>query len=463
MSLSTHKLSLKEKIGYSTGDAASNFFFQTFILYITLFYTDVFGLTPKAIAIMFLVTKIWDAINDPLMGLLADRTQTRWGKFRPWLVWFAIPLGVLGVLTFTTPGWGSTGKLIYAYITYTLLMMAYTIVNVPYSALMGVMTPNTHERTVLSSFRFFGAFLGAILVQSFMLVLVNKLGKGDQALGWQWAMGIFSAVAIVLFFITFHTTKERVHPPREQKTSFGGDLRDLVTNKPWVLIAFATVFQLIYIVMRGGAITYYFKYFVQDQEVLSWGLLSWERLSSIFLVTGTVATLAGVMLTTFISRTFGKAKTYAVCLGLAGLGTAGFFTLDPQSVAIMFVLQVLISFALGPVAVLQWAIYTDTADYSEWVNRRRATGLTMSASLFALKLGVAIGVSALAWILGAYGFEANADQSQQSLLGIRLANSIYPSIFAVLSMGVMLFYPLNKTKMAQVEADLIERRQEQEA
>ncbi|MFC1763359.1 MFS transporter [Planctomycetota bacterium] len=463
MSLGVQKLSLKEKIGYSTGDAASNFFFQTFVLYITMFYTDVFGLSPSAIAVMFLVTKIWDAINDPLMGLLADRTQTRWGKFRPWLIWFSIPLGVLGVLTFTTPDLSDNGKLIYAYITYTLLMMAYTIVNVPYSALMGVMTPNTHERTVLSSFRFFAAFVGTILVQSFMLVLVSKLGKGNQALGWQWAMGIFSVVAVILFFITFATTRERVHPPKGQKTSFLDDLRDLVRNKPWVLIAFATVFQLIYIVMRGGSIAYYFKYFVRDQEVLSWGLVSWEKLSSFFLVAGTVATLLGVTLTTFISRRFGKARTYAVCLGLAGLGTAVFFVLNPQNIVIMFVLQIVVSLALGPVAVLQWAIYTDTADYSEWINRRRATGLTMSASLFALKLGVAIGVSALAWVLGAYGFQANVDQSDKALLGIRLVHSIYPALFALLGMGVMLFYPLNKTRMAQVEADLIERRQGQEA
>lgn len=456
-----HKLAFKEKLGYSLGDAASNIFFQTFILYITLFYTDVFGLSAASIGLMFLITKVWDAVNDPMMGILADRTNTRWGKFRPWLMWFAIPFGIFGVLTFTTPDLTSNGKLIYAYITYTLLMMAYTVVNVPYSALMGVMTPNTHERTVLSSFRFFAAFIATIMVQSFMLALVRKIGgENNPALGWQWAMTIFSAVAVILLFITFFSTKERVHPPEGQKTSFKQDLVDLVTNKPWILIGSATIFQLIYICMRGGAIAYYFKYFVKDQDVLSFGLVSWEKLSSTFLVTGTVATICGVLLTTRISRTFGKAATYATFLGLAGVATGAIYFLKPEDIVIMFVLQVIISFSVGPVSVLQWSIYTDTADYSEWVRGRRATGLVMSASLFALKMGIALGVSALAWILAGYGFKPNVEQTERGLQGIRLVNSIYPGVFALLGMVFMFFYPLNKTKMAQIETELIERRKQ---
>lgn len=456
-----HKLSIGEKVGYSLGDAASNIFFQTFILYITLFYTDVFGLPAAAVGTMFLVTKIWDAVNDPMMGVLADRTETRWGKFRPWLLWFAIPFGILGVLTFTTPNFSMTGKLIYAYITYTLLMMAYTVVNVPYSALMGVMTPNTHERTVLSSYRFFAAFIATIMVQTFMLGLVKTFGKGNQQIGWSWAMGVFSSAAIVLLFITFFTTKERVHPPKGQKTPFKQDLKDLISNKPWLMIGSATVFQLIYICMRGGALAYYFKYFVREQEVLSYGQVSWGKIYSTFLVAGTVATILGVLVTTRISRTFGKAATYCVFLGIAGLGTGAFYFLEPQSIAIMFVLQAIISFSVGPVSVLQWSIYTDTADYSEWVKGRRATGLVMSASLFALKLGIALGVSALAWILAGYGFEPNVDQTETSLSGIRMVNSIYPAVFALLGTTFMFFYPLNKTKMSQIESELIARREQE--
>jgi len=460
-----HKLSIKEKVGYSLGDAASNIFFQTFILFITIFYTDVFGISAAAVGTMFLVTKIWDAVNDPMMGMIADRTNTRWGKFRPYLLWFAIPFGILGVLTFTTPDISLTGRLIYAYITYTLLMMAYTIVNVPYSALMGVMTPNTHERTVLSSFRFFAVFLATILVQYSVLKLVDVFGKDNPAVGWQWAMGILSTLAVILLFITFATTKERVHPPKGQKTSFKQDLTDLAANIPWVLIGSATVFQLIYICMRGGAIMYYFTYFVKDQEIALFGktaTYSYKALASSFLVAGTVATLLGVTLTTRISKAFGKSATYSAFLGIAGLSTGFFFVLKPDNLIIMFILQMIISFAVGPVSVLQWAIYTDTADYSEWKKGRRATGLTMSASLFALKLGIALGVSALAWIIGAYGYQPNQDQTEMGLLGIRLVMSIYPAIFALIGMVIMFFYPLNRKMMMTIETDLIERRKQYE-
>lgn len=454
----SQKLSIAEKVGFSLGDAASNIFFQTFILFIPIFYTDVFGLSTKAVATMFLITKIWDAVNDPMMGMLADRTETRWGKFRPFLLWFAIPFGLLGVLTFTTPNFSPMGKLIYAYVTYTLLMMAYTVVNVPYSALMGVMTPNSHERTILSSFRFFAAFLATMLVQYTALRMVEWFGHGDAAVGWRWAMTILSSLAVILLFITFATTKERVHPPKGQRTPLKQDLADLFTNVPWVLVGSATVFQLVYICMRGGAIAYYFKYFVKEQEVLSFGVLSYEKLASTFLVAGTAATILGVFLTTRISRALGKSLAYALFLGLAGLSSAAIYFLEPQDIALMFALQIVTSFSVGPVSVLQWSIYTDAADYGEWKKGRRATALIMAASLFALKLGVAIGGSALVWILGQYGFEANQEQTGTGLQGIRMVMSVYPAIFALLGMIFMFFYPLNKSRMAQVESELIARR-----
>jgi GPH family glycoside/pentoside/hexuronide:cation symporter len=457
-----HRLSLKEKLGYSLGDAASNIFFQTFILFITMFYTDVFGLPAAAIGTMFLVTKIWDAVNDPMMGMIADRTDTRWGKFRPYLLWFAVPFGILGVLTFTTPNLSVTGRLVYAYITYTLLMMGYTIVNVPYSALMGVMTPNSNERTVLSQFRFFAAFAATTILQLSFIWLVKKIGGDENSpLGWQMTMAVFSAIAIVLLFITFFSTRERVHPPKGQKTSLRGDLADLLTNLPWVLIGSATVFQLIYIVIRGGSIVYYFKYFV---EVKEWELplLGNFPVVSIFMVAGTIATIVGVVLTSAISKAFGKAATYVTFLGLAGVTTGLFYFLGPQSIVLMFVLQIITSFSVGPVSVLQWAIYTDAADYGEWKKGRRATGLIMSASLFALKLGIALGVSSLAWILSAYGYQPNVEQTERGLLGIRMVMSVYPAIFAFIGMVSMCFYPLNKEKMHQVETELIERRKRAE-
>ena len=332
MNLGQQKLSIGEKIGYSLGDAASNIFFQTFILFVPFFYTDVFGLSPASVSLMFLITKIWDAVNDPMMGIISDRTKTRWGKFRPYILWFAIPFGIMGVLTFTTPNISTTGRLIYAYITYTLLMMLYTVVNVPYSALMGVMTPNSEERTVLSQFRFIAAFIATTFVQLATVWLVIKIGGSKTSpFGWQWAMGILSTLAVILLFITFATTKERVQPPKGQKTPFSQDIKDLLTNLPWVLIGFASVFQLIYIVIRGGAIMYYFDYFVKMEDV-KLPLLGDYPMVSIFMVTGTVFTILGVVLTSFLSRIFGKAPTYAGFLGIAGLTTGLFYFLKPSNI-----------------------------------------------------------------------------------------------------------------------------------
>ncbi|MCK4448549.1 MAG: MFS transporter, partial [Candidatus Marinimicrobia bacterium] len=287
--MNTEKISLKEKVGYSLGDTASNLFFQTFILFITIFYTDVFGISAKAVGTMFLITKIWDAVNDPMMGMIADRTETRWGKFRPYILLFAIPFGIIGILTFTTPNLSATGKLIYAYVTYTLLMMLYTIINVPYSALMGVITSNARVRTVVSQFRFVAAFIGGLIVQYSVLRMVERFGRGNEPLGWQRAMIVLSSLAVVLLFITFASTKERVKPPKGQKTCLKDDLRDLFKNKPWLFIGGATVFQLTFILIRSGCIMYYFTYFVQDQQVMLLGKVysfSYQSMVSTFFIAG---------------------------------------------------------------------------------------------------------------------------------------------------------------------------------
>ena len=458
------KLSIKEKVGYSVGDTASNLFFQTFIYYMLFFYTDVFGITAKAAGTMFLITKIWDAVNDPMMGMIADRTNSRWGKFRPYLIWGAIPFGVLGVLAFTTPELGDIGKLVYAYITYTLLMMAYTAINVPYSATMGVMTPNSHDRTTISSFRFVAVFAALLFVQYFIPAMTD--GAESPTKSWQFTMAIVSGFAVVLFIVAFFSCKERVQPPKGQKTSFKQDLADLISNKPWVFVGTATVFQLIFICMRGGSLMYYFQYYVKDQEIALFGKvfsLTYSKLFSYFTMSGTAFTILGVVLTTRISKAFGKSITYAVFLGIAGITAGLFILLGPKSLALMFGLNIVTSFAVGPVSVLQWAIYADTADYSEWKKGRRATGLVMSASLFALKLGIALGAAANAWILSAYGYQPNVEQTASGLLGIRMVMSVYPAIFAIVGMVLMLFYPLKKHMMMQVETELVQRRKQHEA
>lgn len=459
--MNTQKIPVFEKIGYSVGDAASNLFFQTFIVYLLFFYTDVFGISAAAAGTMFLVTRIFDAVNDPIMGFIADRTQTKYGKFRPYLLWLAIPFGVLGFFMFLTPDFGSTGKIVYAYITYTLMMIMYTAINVPYSALMGVITSNSEERTVVSSYRFVAAYIGLLIVTGFTEPLVEFFGGDDRQFGWMCTMGLYGVIAAGLFIFTFFSTKERVAPPENQQIDFKADGRELFKNLPWVLIAIATVFQLTFLVIRGSTFAYYVNYYLGDHSLLIFGNeigLS----TSTFLTSGALATLVGAITTKYVIQLFDKKKTYGWFLGLGALVSGFYFILPPDQIALIYLLNIVAGYFLGPVAVLQWAMYTDTADYGEWKFGRRATGLIMAASLFALKLGVALGGAITGWVLSGYGFEPNAVQTEETLMGIRLLVSLIPGIFGVLAFIVMLFYPLTNEKMKAIEIELNARRNIQE-
>jgi GPH family glycoside/pentoside/hexuronide:cation symporter len=460
----TQKLSIGEKIGFGLGDTASNLFFQTSIYFLMYFYTDVFGISTVAIGTMFLVTRIWDAVNDPMMGAIADRTNTRWGKFRPYLFWLALPFGILGVLMFTTPNLGAGGKLIWAYITYTLMMMIYTAINVPYCALMGVISPNSMERTVVSSYRFVLAFVGMFIVQYSLVKLVEKFGGSKNSpVGWQYAMAILFTLAVILFLITFFTTKERVKPLKEQQNPIKQDLADLFANGPWLMIGGATVFQLTYVLIRGGIIVYYFDYYIQNQDVSLFGKvlsLSSTQLAAAFMLSGTIITILGAITTKWFCRFIDKPKAYVGFFVLCAISTGLVYFVSPQNLLLLFALQLITSFCMGPVSVLQWALYTDTADYSEWKTGRRATALIMAASLFALKMGVALGGAALAWILAWYGYKANQPQTELSLRGLCLAMSVYAAIPAIIGSLLMLFYPLTNQRMTTIETDLAERRKQ---
>lgn len=441
------RLSVKEKIGYGLGDTASNFYWQMFNNFLMFFYTDVFGIPAAAAGTMFGVTRIWDTFIDPVMGIVADRTTTKWGKFRPFLLWIALPIGVIGVLTFTTPDLSVSGKIAYAYVTLTLLMAAYTAINTPYSALMGVLTPNSLERTSLSSYRFVLAFAGTIVVQGATLPLVKFFGKGNQAAGFQLTMVVFSILAIVLFVLTFLGTRERVQPPKGQKTSLKKDLRDLIHNRPWMVLFFMGIFALSYNSIRSGAVIYYFKYYVAK-----------EGMTSIFMVVGTIAAILGVMSTKFLTKLMGKRNLYMLVMTLVSLISVGFYFIPKENITLIFAVHILISFVLGPTAPLIWAMYADTADYSEWKWGRRATGLVFSAATFAQKFGWAIGGALAGWLLAYYGFKANVVQTETAQNGIRLMISVIPAVGSLLAAATAWFYTLNEPMMKTIEKELTERK-----
>ena len=460
---SSTKLSFGEKVGYSLGDAASNLYFGIFMSFLPIFYTDVFGLPAAAMGTMLMITRLWDAVNDPIMGTITDRTETRWGKFRPYIIGWAPILAVGGILAFTTPDFEIGGKIFYAYISYTILTMLYTAVNVPYSALMGVMTPNSMERASASQFRFVAAFCGQLVVSGATLFLVGYFGGGNVQAGWRMTVGLFGIISTVLLGITFFTTKERVRPPKEQKADMKQDLKDLFRNKPWVLIAIATVFQLLFAVLFGSATPYYFKYYVLGQHLTIFGhtiALSIDGFTSAFLTVGKLATLLGAILALYFARVFDKKNTYAGFLAAAAIFTCAFYFMKPDNVLLILGFNVIASFCMGTVSVMQWAIYTDTVDYGEWKFGRRATGLIMAASLFALKLGLTFGGTFLGWILGYHGFEANAEQTESALFGIRMLMSFYPAVFGIIGGLVMIFYPLKNSVMSKIEEDLEARRKE---
>jgi GPH family glycoside/pentoside/hexuronide:cation symporter len=448
----THKLTILEKSGYGLGDTASNLYFQMFMNFLLFFYTDVFGIPAEAAGTMFLVTRIWDTLNDPIMGIIADRTNTRWGKFRPYLLWGIMPMFVIGIMMFTTPDFDDTGKLVYAYITYSLMMMAYTFINIPYSALMGVMTPDSLERTSISSYRFVLAFAGGFLIQGLTLPMVEYFGEGDQALGFQMVMVVYGVLAGLLFYFTFATTRERVQPPSDQSNDLRNDLKDLAKNGPWIATFFMGIFTLTYIVIRMGSIMYYFKYNIGD-----------EALASLFMVLGTVGVIAGVAVTKRLAARVGKTKLYLYVMILTVILTALFYFVPEENIYLVFGLHILISTVMAPQAPLVWAMYADTADYSEWQNGRRATALIFSAATFAQKLGVAVGGGLAGWFLAMFGFVANVEQTPEALEGIRLMMSVIPAITGIGSIVAVFFYKLDDNKMAEIEADLEKRRAQSES
>jgi GPH family glycoside/pentoside/hexuronide:cation symporter len=461
------KLRLSEKISYGFGDLASVLYWQTFMVYLTYFYTDVFGLAAVAAGTMIGLSRSLDAFFDPVMGMLADRTQTRWGKFRPYLLWFCVPFAVMGVLTFTVPDFAASGKLVWAWVTYNALMLLYTAINIPYTAMLGVITPRADERTTLSSVKFIFAFGAGMIVSATLLPMSKILGGGNDARGWQLSFVVIGVAAVVFFLITFFNTRERVLPPPAQKTSVAQDLRDLVTNVPWLILLATTITFILFVAVRSSVTVHYFKYYVGTQTLTlpSWlpkfgGTQEWhmEGLVSVFNTSGQMASLVGVILVPCFARRVGRKTAFVTLLVVAIGATASFYFLRPEQVLLIFGLNLLGSLTGGPLSALLWAMYADTADYAEWKKGRRATGLVFSASIFSQKQGWALGAWLALGLMHSVGFVANTDQTPGSLHGLVLLMSLIPAAIGVLAILLVLAYPLNEARVAQIETELRLRR-----
>ncbi len=469
------RVGITERIGYALGDSASNLYWKTFEFFLFFYYTDVFGISAGAVGAMLAVTRVLDAVADPVMGAIADRTKTRWGHFRPYILWFALPLAVAGVLTFTTPNLGSGAKVVYAYVTYGLLMFFYTAVNIPYTALMGVLTPNSIERTAISSLRFIGAFAAATFVQYFTLGFVRFFGKGDDQRGWQLTMVLYGVLAIVMFLICFATTRERVTPPANQSSDLKRDIKDLLASKPWRVLIGALMLMLSAFIMRGGVTAYYFKYFVDPAPFVAWlqtafaaypTLLAWlmrvagtrETLLGWFLVSNGIFGILGVMITPMLVKWLGKKRVFVLAVAIGGVTYALLWLPGPTAIAWMFLNQILASFILAPNSPVLFAMFADTADHGEWRTGRRTTGLVFASSLFGLKVGLAIGGLLLGLVLFLFGYQANVQQSATSITGILIAISVLPGALLLVAALLMKFYELGDDTMVKIEQDLRERR-----
>lgn len=452
-------VSLKEKVGYGLGDMASSMFWKLFGSYLMIFYTDVFGLPAAAVGTMFLITRIWDSFFDPVVGIVADRTVSRWGKFRPYLLFLAVPFGVIGILTFCTPDISLQWKLVYAYVTYSLMMMVYSAINVPYASLLGVMSPVPKDRNTLSTFRMAFAYIGSFIALLLFMPMANSFSQGHtEQYGWAMSAAVIAVMCIVLFLGCFSWTRERVKPigkPGPLKT----DLKDLLHNRPWWILLGAGVAALVFNSIRDGAAVYYFKYYIVEEnygEVTLFGIPF--VLSGLYLASGQAANILGVVIAAPISNSVGKKKAYMGAMLLATVFSILFYWIGKEDIVWIFVLQVLISICAGSIFPLLWSMYADCADYSELKTGNRATGLIFSSSSMSQKFGWAIGSALTGWLLAFFGFKANEVQSMEAIHGIKMFLSWLPAAGTALSVIFISFYPLTETKMKRITEELVRRR-----
>ena len=452
---------LSEKLGYGMGDTASNIVFQGVNILLLYFYTDVVGLSPATVAMIFVGVRIWDTMNDPLMGIIADRTQTKHGKYRPYLLWMAVPFGLITFLTFAAPSLSEPLKIAYATLTYLLLMMVYTAVNVPYSALMGVMTADSEQRTILSSYRFIGAFTAGLIISMLARPMVSFFGGGqgtegfDEAFGFRITFLILATLATILFLVTFFTTRERVAPPKIKDPNVRKDVAVLLQNRAWLVMAAAGVLTLSNVAVRNAVTFHFFKYYVGDDGAPYFLFLDQ---TSLFLTLGSLAFIAGLVFTKSLARMFGKRNALMGLTILNALAMMAFFVIPPEAYGLMLFVNILGSLFAGPTPALVWSMYADVADYGEWQSGRRSTALVFSAAMFAQKMGLTIGGAGAGALLSMVGFVANQQQTPETLDGLRIIFSLIPGALALLNGLVLLLYPIKEEMVEQMGIDLAKSR-----
>ena len=436
-------LTFKEKLGYGLGDTASHFVWDMVGFWLLFFYTDVYKIPAAAAGTIMLIARFWDMGIDPVIGVISDRTRTRWGKFRPYILFGALPYAILAILTFTTPDWGTTGKVIYAGATYVLLMTAYAAVNLPYSSLAAVMTADTYERAGLNTYRFICAFSGQLVVTGLALTLAKFFGGGDKAQGFQYTLVLFGFLSLVFFFITFQTSKERVQPSKSLEGSIREDLKNLFQNRPWIVLAIVGIVSFVMFAMQNAAIVFYFKYYVGNEDSVQ-----------LFNVIGTIALIVALPVSKPLARRFGNKNVFITSSLISGVFFISLYLPGAKNVLAIYALNILAKMAYAPAVPLLWTMIADAADYSEWKTGRRATGLCFSAATFAQKAGWGIGAAMAAWLLTLFNYVPDAIQTQTALTGIKLLVSVFPGVLYVSCALFMLGYNIDSRTTDQMKKDL---------
>jgi len=465
----SQKLSVLEKLGYSLGDLAANLIFQTLLAFLAFFYTDIYKIPPASASLVMLTGGILGACFNVVMGAIADRTQTRWGKFRPWVLWTAVPFGIISLLAFSTPDFGPGGKIAYAFITYFLLVIIYSANNLPYSALSGVMTGDMKQRNSLSAYRFVAVMIAQFTIQVLLLPLALAAGHGDKARGFEKVMLVFAITGVICLLITFFTTKERVLPPPTQKTPVRQDLADLTQNRPWLVMLAVTVLVFITLSIKGGMNIFYFKYYLTEQSELAFlhkigfpGILQGSApydAASICNGFSVIAMIVGIFFSKSLADRYGKRNIFGLFLAFSALCLLAIWFAGHDDVITVFTLLGIHGFLYGITIPLLWAMIADVADYSEWRKGRRATAIIFSAMIFGLKFGLSVGGALSAWLLDIFGYIADAPaQTSGAVTGIRLMVSILPGLIFIAGALLLTAYPIGKPTELAIETDLKQRK-----